>query len=306
MKLRHAICALSAGLAFLSNHCSASLNGSDDFNDNSKDTNRWGADIVVSGIGAFTETNQRLEYTTSSTPTPTDIIVLPWVQSSGSYTQNWEVQIDVSVPSLAFTNASQQVFLGLVAFAGSVNNRLLIEFGQGTSREFRAFYATNGVRLQNIDVPTATISSAVRLSFDAGSKVLSCFYDDSGMNCGYSWTLLRAEEVGTAWGLSNTSAISIAVIGDSSLSTLVSSSNVYADNFRASSGDHPTLRINLAGSKAVLSWATNGPTSHLESTSTLSPPICWQAVTNAPGIVTTNFAITNSILSKSTFYRLSR
>ena len=61
MKLQYVVCALSAAATILTNECRADLNGSDDFNDNSKDTNRWGADFVVSGAGLLTETNQRLE-----------------------------------------------------------------------------------------------------------------------------------------------------------------------------------------------------------------------------------------------------
>jgi len=306
MKLQHAICAVSVVATILSNECRADLNGSDDFNDNSKDTNRWGADVVVSGAGVFTETNQRLEYTTSGTPTSSDIITRPWVLNSGSYTQNWEVQIDGSVASLAFTNVDQQVFVGLAALAGSVNNRLLVEFGQGGTREFRAFYATNGVRLPNVDAPTATTSAAVRLAFDASSKVLSCYYDENGADCGYSWTLLRAEEVGTGWGLSNASTISIAVIGDSSLTTLASSNNVFADNFRASSVNTPRLGIRLGSGNVVISWQTNAPVVHLESASSLTPPICWQIVTNLPAVANTNFNVTNITLSGSKFYRLGR
>ena len=210
------------------------------------------------------------------------------------------------MPALTFTNGSQQVFVGLVAFAGSINNRLLVEFGQGGSREFRSFYATNGVRLPNVQAPTATTSAAVRLAFDANTKILSSSYDDNGAVCGYSWTLLRAEDIGTGWALSNASAISIAVIGDSSLTTLISSNGVFADNFRSSSGDTPRLRVTRGSESVVISWQTNAPVVHLESAGSLTAPVCWQAVTNVPAVVNTDFAVTNISLSVSRFYRLSR
>ncbi len=41
-----------------------SLVGGDDFNDNSVDAAKWGADIVVNG-GSLTETNSRLEYSSN-------------------------------------------------------------------------------------------------------------------------------------------------------------------------------------------------------------------------------------------------
>ena len=87
---------------------------------------------------------------------------------------------------------------------------------------------------------------------------------------------------------------------------MVSAANVFVDNFRASSGNNPILSLTRSGSEVVLAWATNGPAIHLESTSTLTPPICWQVVENTAGVVSTNFAVTNAISSGNTFFRLSR
>lgn len=311
MKTNYSIWILGVLTAMLTCECRANLNGSDDFNDNSKDTNRWGADSIFSGGGIFTEVNQRLEYITSGTVNPDDLIARPWVLNSGSSTQNWEVQIDLHVlsPSFALTNG-QQVFLGLIAFAGDLNNRFLIQFGKeftdGFTNDFKAAFGANGVGFPYVHARTGTTFAALRIAFDANSKVLSCFYDANGADCGYSWTLLRADEVGTNWGLTSTSAITVAVLGQDNLTALVSSNNVFADNFCASSGATPRLGITAGNSKVIISWPTNGPACHLESASTLTPPICWQVATNTPGIVSTNFTVTNTISSGNEFYRLSR
>ena len=309
MNTNHAIWIVGVLAAFVANDCRANLNGSDDFNDNSKDPLRWGADIF-SGGGIFTEVNQRLEYTTSGTVNPDDLIARPWVLNSGSSTQNWEVQIDLHVlsPSFALTDG-QQVFLGLIAFAGDLNNRLDIQFGKDFrefTNDFRAGFGANGVGFPYVHARTAATFAALRIAFDANSKVLSCFYDANGADCGYSWTLLRADEVGTNWGLTSTSAITVAVLGQDNLTALVSSNNVFADNFRASSGATPRLGITPGNGKVVISWSTNAPACHLESTGTLTPPICWQVAPNTPGVVSTNFTVTNTISSANTFYRLSR
>jgi hypothetical protein len=58
----------------LTSECRATLIGSDDFNDNSKDTNRWGTDIILGTGGIFTETNQRLEYTTGGSSSSANIL----------------------------------------------------------------------------------------------------------------------------------------------------------------------------------------------------------------------------------------
>ena len=72
----------------------------DDFNDNIKDTAKWGADI---GSGRLVETNARLEYT------GTDEALRPWIASVGSYTQDWEAVVDVHVGNLALTQDESTV-----------------------------------------------------------------------------------------------------------------------------------------------------------------------------------------------------
>ena len=162
------------------------------------------------------------------------------------------------------------------------------------------------MRLPNVQTQTVATSAAVRLAFDAKSKVLSCFYDENGPVCGYAWRLLRSEEVGRSWGLSSQSTISIAVLGDSALTPLTSSANVFGDNFRASSGLTPRLGISGAGGKVLLSWPTNAPRCHLESATELTAPICWKSPPEIPGVVSTNFTVTNVVSSGNRFYRLSR
>ena len=56
---------LTLGLSLIVLPCSRVLAEGDDFNDNSKDTAKWGDDDIV-GNGVLTETNQRLEYTCST------------------------------------------------------------------------------------------------------------------------------------------------------------------------------------------------------------------------------------------------
>ena len=99
MKSSLSIWIVGVSAALLTNECRAGLNGSDDFNDSSKDPTRWGADFTT-GVGLLTETNGRLEYTTSGVPTGFDFVARPWILNSASYTQNWEFQIDVNSASI--------------------------------------------------------------------------------------------------------------------------------------------------------------------------------------------------------------
>ena len=104
MKTYHAIWMTTIIVATLTAECRADFNGADDFNDNSTDLSLWGADLLFGGL--FTEVNGRLEYTTSGLPTGNDVAVRPWILNFGSYTQNWEIQMDVSVPRSPYKGIS--------------------------------------------------------------------------------------------------------------------------------------------------------------------------------------------------------
>ena len=309
MKTYRAIWITTLMVASLTAECRADFNGTDDFNDNSTDPALWGPDLVAGG--QLTEVNGRLEYTTIGVPTGNPVAVRPWILNFGSYTQNWEIQMDVSMPRSPYKGIS----LPIVVFPGTdLNtafiNRFGVEFNQfqdyGDKLKFQSAVSANSAESVVGRVVTTSTSAALRIAFDANTKVLSAYYDEGGPVCGYSWTLLGATNVPTGWNMTSSSVFGVAVAGSSQVGSVVSADNVFFDNFGASSGNNPKLRIALIGNKVILAWATNGPAVHLESTSTLIPPICWQAVTSTAAVVRTNFTVTNNISSGSTFFRLSR
>src|SRR4051794_32461424 len=131
MKTNNAIWMAGILGVILASECQAQLNGSDDFNDNLKDPTRWGPVYTQGCCAVLTETHGRLEYT-KSTGTTSALIGQPWIHNFGSYTQNWEMQIDVSVPQLGFPEST----FGLTVTSGSnvtSNNRFSIQLFESTS-----------------------------------------------------------------------------------------------------------------------------------------------------------------------------
>jgi len=293
----------------------ANLNGSEDFRLNSTDTNRWKTPVFTNNAGFLTQTNGRLEYTTRGVPSTLDLAALPWKLNFGSYTQNWEVQADVNVPTNAL-NSNQQYQFGLLVYPGtnagtaftSLTNLFLVSLEQFGSNEhfFLLSLETNGSFTEVATHPTTSTSAAVRIGFDASSKMLSAYYDEDGPVCGYAWTPLGATNVPASWKMTDSRVFGVLVYGLSKSLAVVSSNGVFGDNFLTSSGTMPSLGISLAGGQAVISWPTNAPASYLESASTLTPPICWQVATNTPGVASSNFTVTNAVSSGKTFYRLGR
>ena len=292
----------------LTGECRAALNGFDDFNDNSKDPARWGTDFTTGSVGLLTETNGRLEFTTSGVPSSSTLVARPWVLNFGSYTQNWEVHIDANLPNLGFP----ETVFGLIVFSGtnvSSNNRFQMSLFESSTegRLFLMRFGTNGGSFDRAgQITTTSTFAGLRIAFDASTKCLSAFYDEDGPVSGYSWALLGSTNISTAWSMTSTSVFGISVFGRVQGSSVASTNNVFGDNFYALSETAPSLGINLAGGNVVLSWSTNAPGYYLQSAGALTPPVGWQGVTNAPGIVSTNFTVTNTVSNTNRFYRLSR
>ncbi len=295
-------------LAFTVLQCKADFDGCDNFNDNSIDPTRWATNIGTSGVGLLTETNQRLEYTTGGAATSKDRANQMWVLNTGSYSNNWEAQVDFNMPGLNLTNEQWVSFTLLVYPNANVANRFELHLNQypGNSFQFEMDVQVNNTITTQVLTNTLSGSVAGRITFDATTKVLSAFFDEDGANCGYSWTLLGAVTVPSAWSITSNSVFNAVIGAGSSDTTLASSDNVFLDNFKAASGSFPPFQIQRTGGSVAISWPTNAPDFQLESTTTLTTPVCWSVVTNVVAAVGTNSTVTNIISSQTKFFRLSR
>jgi hypothetical protein len=308
MKLHYAIWSLGFLMALWANECQANLDGCDNFIDNSIDPSRWATNVAGAGVGLVTETRQRLEYTTGGAPTGSDRASAVWILNTGSYSNNWEVQVDFNMPSLNLTNGQSVSFTLLVYPDANLANRFEFHLNQYSVNSFQWEMDVQVNNTPATQITTNTLSGSVagRIAFDATAKTLSASFDEDGANCGYSWNLLGAATVPSVWNLTSNSVFNAVIGADSRNTMLASSNNVFLDNFKAASGSFPPLKIQRAGGSVAISWPTNAPNFHLESTATLSSSICWSVLTNVTTIVGTNFSVTDAILSQTKFFRLSR
>ena len=281
----------------------ADLNGNDDFNGTALDTNKWS--ISTTGAGRFTETNQQLEYTTTGTPTSSDLADLFWILQQGNYDSDWTVQLDVNQPFTP-TGTGQGVQIGLaVARADDTSYLSSVFLGAGVDGRFFESHlgTTSGSTSQSL-VTTAT-SGAVRFRWSAATQILSADYGGDAAMGGYSWTNLVSWNIGAGafdWNMNPNSMFEVAIFGNSQSVAVSATNQVFVDNFICI----PKLNISQSNNVAVLSWSTNATGFLLESASNLSAQAAWLTVTNAPFVTVSNNAVTNGIATGNRFYRLMK
>ena len=203
----------------------------DDFNDNDKDTAKWGEDVLFGTGVNLQETNSRLQFG----GTGYEGIVRPWTYSYGSYTSNWEVAADVHVGDLTLNQNEEIEMLLVVAPQGGYlfNNHFVVSlsFGKNTDNSTWRYYAsqmmTNGVDVgEETWVETTNLQGRVSITFDATTKVLSAYYNGNP---------LGSHVVSSSWG---TTGFQMALGGsfgnyqnDIPVNMTYLGSDVYADNF---------------------------------------------------------------------------
>jgi hypothetical protein len=221
--------------------------GADNFDDNSKDPTKWGAD--VGGPGVLTEQNQRLEFTCSNAFAEGDTW-RPWILHRFPVNASWTIQID-TVNSSEPPTFGQLNSAGFTLFHPTTSDSELytelyaVPFGKG----FVSNLITEDNTVGDTDSGaflSGTVMAAVRVEYNGATKVANSFYDDDTSN-GYQWTPLASyglagsggTTTNTNWNLTNDQQLSVWVYGYSAFMT-ISSGEVYLDNFAETGGVPPT------------------------------------------------------------------
>ncbi len=224
----------------------------DDFNDNSKDPAKWGTDSI-DGNGVLSEAGHALQFTVG-TGTAEDFVTRPWIASFMPYNANWEVQIDLKNLTVP-TDDDQVNSFGISVFEeNDTSNEVYGElyashYGGPPARNgfYGALYSDNEF-INEVDtggIDGLTIG-AVRITFDAATKVLKLYYSDLDPSVGYDWTLYGSFGVDGSdgvddnadWTMTNSDRFSLSVYGYSEQMT-VAAGKMIGDNFEVTGGVAP-------------------------------------------------------------------
>lgn len=223
--------------------CSTALS-SDNFNDNTKDPQKWDVDDLVSGNGVLTETNQVLQYTVASS-TDLDYVVRPWIGSVLPYNANWEVRMDLSNTTVP-VNDDEVTSMGVSVYKqGNTGDEVYGELyashlgGPPARNGFFGELYHDGDYVTSVDSTAidGLTTGAVRIAFNATTKVFTLYYDVDPSN-GYTWVSYGSLSVdgtdgvdGNAdWGMTNSDRFTLAVYGYGE-QIPVSAGQVRGDNF---------------------------------------------------------------------------
>ena len=266
------------------------LSTSSDFEEGPMDEIRWGDDVLVGGA-SLQESNQRLEYQVPS-PDMEDYAARPWILNLPCYCVDWETIVDVTntvTPTQAgqsaiiglevfnlkdFPDSFDSVYVGLTAGAVAGGGPVAVERG------IRAGMSVDDVRLDNANhIITPDTTAAVRLTFNARTKVFTAYYDLDGPGNGYTWHFLSSFGVtgnggniaNGDWGMVAGDSFDVYVIG-SSEEIFIASGDAFADNFslQMAPATIPTLQVQLVKEGIQLLWPASAIGYGLESSLDLS------------------------------------
>nr|MBC8217127.1 hypothetical protein [Planctomycetota bacterium] len=209
----------------------------DDFDDNSKDMARWGDDIHFSTTNIFlNEINGRLEVLKSAGLDASGVF-RPWVESTGSYTQDWETEADVHLSgisldsgtsvnvNLAVANQDDATFGDTLSIALDLHND-----DDDTYRGYEMNSKVNGSDLAAVPnygyVATGDTDGRVKIAFDADSKILTASFNGNVLG----W--IDVDDPASNWEMTTNSLFAVAIAGSvHGASVGLASGDLYADNF---------------------------------------------------------------------------
>jgi hypothetical protein len=217
----------------------------DDFNDNIKNTSKWGADQII-GHGFLTETGGRLQYSCLGV-TADDDFIRQWILSAMPYNSDWEMQMDVANSTTLLTSA-QNSFGIKIRSPFTSDNEVFAELYAsrfGGSPQIKGFHGEleTGASVSMADTSDLGVTAgAVRMTFTSSNKVITLYYDLNSSD-GYQWVKFGSFGVAGAggddgnadWGMTGADTFPVFVYGFSD-GMDVTNGQLTGDNFSVTGG----------------------------------------------------------------------
>lgn len=286
----------------------AQFAGLDIFSSMTKNTNKWGADII-NGVAALIQTNGQIHLIAPGTPETDNMMAWVWA-TNAPLASSWSVQLDMSVPFITLPSPNTAVGIGIAVLNGEDDSDVLamnleqVRFGGPQMQNFFSSLDVDGNGTETA-AAASNSSGAVRISWDAASHLLRAWHDGDGASNGYTWTLLRTFDptASTNWNMNLTNSCVVAVHGYTESIPVTTENNITLDNFFFQDDTRPTIQIESIHPNLVVSWPGQMIDYFLETSG--SPSGGW---TNSPdsGMLVNDRRQVTFSATTNRFFRLRR
>lgn len=214
--------------------------GRDDFSATSRTTTKWGTPVPF-GPGLLTQSGDGVVRFSSSPgggvgENDDKIMVWPWI-GDAPFATSWSIQADVHMPHFALSPGHSATGMGIgVCQSADTDDAFFMHLENVRSNGPQMFNFFNSVEIDDDNTEHATPATsrlgAVRVSWNATTKLLRAEYDPDGPVGGYNWQLLNSfNPVTGGWNMAASSKFKILLSGYSEVDSVPLTANIYADNF---------------------------------------------------------------------------
>jgi len=234
MRLRQKLCvvAVSVCVAAMLSQPAFGVVASDNFNDNSRDTDMW--ELVTVGAGSVTETNSQLQYTSSDADSDFNTGAYG-LKRNVPYSESWTVTLDVHVGDYGSSTENHEYGMGIVVANRDdpFNDMVLLSLARGDD-EGDGFFEwlfdkdTDGSEVDYNEDAAGSSDGTLKIVYD-GAEDLAGYYDE-GLGDGFE--LLASYDV-SDWGMGAGDNFNIGIGGfdEDCDFVLDDGTKMYADNF---------------------------------------------------------------------------
>jgi len=289
----------------------------DDFNDNQRDPAMWGVDQRLDGNGVFTESNQRVEFTVTSS-VDAHSTFRPWVGGL-PVDLPWQATLRVqnnTVPPKHGANAS----IGLALLGpGTELNAITVElvadpFIDGVM--YRYIYSVmeteSGSAGEASSEHEGMVAAYVRLAYDPAAKVVSVSYSRETSGNPSSFQPLATYGIAGSggadgsrdWGVSAVKPFTLGIYAYSE-DMQIAAGTLWADDFvlEVDEPEPPTLSIRRENQNVKISWEASAVGYALETRSTVASGR-WLHVSATPAVSNGAQEVLLPIQPQAQYFRL--
>lgn len=214
----------------------------------------------------------RVNYTSSGGSGTDSGSYITWTGGTYSYSTSWEMQVDVHARAASLGSPFDYFYGSLTAYRTGhsffqVNGSDQPIYTSMSADIIRPGESSNGFQLSyslsgndwfelpdngGLGVSNGTTDGALRVTFDASTKVMTAWFDANGATGGYSWTSAASIDIDGAqnFGMTSSDTFTLALAVSSGADVFVGG-DIYFDNFSVTAIPEPSTYAVWLGVAAI-------------------------------------------------------